>query len=200
MRRKALPVFAFVLALMPLAAISSAGAVTLEIDPVHSVAGFKVRHMMISNVTGEFGKTTGVINYDPADVTKSTVEATIDATTINTRVPDRDNHLKSPAFFDVEKFPTITFKSKKVEKAGEGKLKVTGDLTIKGVTKEVSIDFAFEGSAKDPFGNDRIGFEGSVPISRKDFGVNCNAPLETGGVLVSDKVVLEFEISAIKAA
>ena len=104
MRRRTHLVIAGLMAVMPLAAVSPARAVTLEIDPVHSVAGFKVRHMMISNVTGEFGKTTGVVNYDPADVGKTTVEATIDASTINTRVPDRDNHLKSPAFFDVEKF------------------------------------------------------------------------------------------------
>ena len=198
MRRKALPVFAFVLALMPLAAMSSAGAVTLEIDPVHSVAGFKVRHMMISNVTGEFGKTTGVINYDPADVTKSTVEATIDATTINTRVPDRDNHLKSPAFFDVEKFPTITFKSKKVEKTGEGKLKVTGDLTMKGVTKEVVLDVDGPSAPLTTPQAVKYGASVTTKINRQDFGVSWNKTLDTGGVAVSDDVAIDIELELVQ--
>ena len=180
---------------VPAAALAQS---TWNVDPAHTHSSFTIRHLVISNVRGEFGKTTGTVKLDEKDVTKSSVEATIETTTIDTRVADRDNHLRSPDFFDVAKYPAITFKSTRVEAAGEGKLKVTGNLTIKDVTRPVTVDFEYTGAAVDPFGNHRIGLEGTTTVNRKDWGVNWNAALETGGVLVSEKVTLEFEVSAIR--
>jgi polyisoprenoid-binding protein YceI len=171
-----------------------ARAASWDIDPVHSVASFKVRHMMISNVTGEFGKVTGVVNYDPADVTKSTVEATIDAATLTTRVENRDKHLKSPDFFDVEKFPNITFKSKKVEKVADGRLKVTGDLTMKGVTKEVVLDVEGPSAPLNTPQGSKCGAAATTKINRQDFGVSWNKALEGGGVVVGDEVQIEINL------
>jgi polyisoprenoid-binding protein YceI len=165
-----------------------------EIDSVHSGAHFTVRHMMVSNVRGEFGAVTGTLNLDEKDVTKSTVEASIDATTINTREPKRDTHLKSPDFFDVAKFPTITFKSKKVEAAGAGKLKVTGDLTMHGVTKSVVLDVEGPGAA---MGNKR-GASATTKINRKDFGLGWNKVLEAGGVAVGEEVKVEIDLELNK--
>ena len=182
-------------------AIAPAAAATWEIDPVHSTAQFKVKHMMITNVTGDFGKVTGAINYDPADPSKSTVEATIDATTIDTRNSNRDTHLKSPDFFDVEKFPTITFKSKKFEKAGDGKLKVTGDLTMRGVTKEVVLDV--EGplpEIKDGRGNVKSGASISTKLNRQDFGVSWSKTMDGGGLVVSDEVIITIELEISRKA
>lgn len=190
------------LASMIVAAAGMAPAVsaaTWEIDPVHSTAQFRVKHMMISNVTGDFGKVTGVITYDPADLGKSTVEATIDATTIDTRNPDRDNHLKSSDFFDAEKFPTITFKSKKFEKAGEGKLKVTGDLTMHGVTKEVVLDV--DGplpEIKDPRGNAKSGATATTKLNRQEFGVSWSKTMDGGGLVVGDDVYVTIELEIKK--
>ncbi|HET6923976.1 MAG TPA: YceI family protein, partial [Anaeromyxobacteraceae bacterium] len=144
---------------------------TWQLDPAHTRASFGVRHLVIATVKGEFGKTTGTLVLDEADITKSKVEATIDATTVNTREPMRDEDLRSPNFFDVAKYPTITFKSTKVEKAGEGKLKVTGNLTIHGVTKLVTLDV--DGPTKeikDPWGNVKRGLSATGKINRKDFG------------------------------
>jgi len=169
-------------------------ATAWDIDPGHSVASFKVRHMMVSNVPGEFGKVTGVVNYDPADPTKSTVEATIDTTTLNTRHEGRDKHLKSADFLDVEKFPTITFKSKKVEKAGEGKLKVTGDLTLHGVTKEVVLDVDGPIAPVSAFGGQKSGATVTTKINRQDFGVSWNKALDGGGVVVGDEVAINIEV------
>ncbi len=186
-------------AILALAFVSVAGAATWNIDPVHSTAQFKVKHLMVSNVTGGFGKVSGVINFDPADLTKATVEATIDATTIDSGVADRDNHLKSPDFFDVATHPTITFKSKKVEKAGEGKLKVTGDLTIRGVSKEVVLDV--EGPAspiKDPWGNTKSGASATTKINRKDFGVSWSKTLDGGGLVVSDDVTIMIDVELVQ--
>lgn len=188
-RRRGLFAVTLVLAMPALA-----GAAVWEIDPAHSVATFKVTHLMVSNVTGEFAKVSGVVSYDPADTTKSTVEATIDATSLDTRVGDRDKHLKSPDFFDVEKYPTITFKSKKVEKNGEGKLKVTGDLTIKGVTKEVVLDVDGPRPAVNAFGGVKSGASATTKISRKDFGVSWNKTLDGGGVVVGDEVTINIEV------
>lgn len=174
-------------------------AATWDIDPSHSTAQFKVRHMMVSNVTGDFGKVTGVINYDPADLAKSSIEATIDATTIDTRSPDRDKHLKGPEFFDAEKFPTITFKSKKFEKAGEGKLKVTGDLTMHGVTKEVVLDVeASLPEVKDGRGNIMSGASATTKINRQEFGVSWSKTLDGGGLAVSDEVWVNIELELKK--
>lgn len=172
---------------------------TWNIDPVHSTAEFKVKHMMITNVKGQFTPVTGVLKLDEGDVTKSQVEATIDAGSINTRDADRDTHLKSGDFLHVEKFPTLKFTSTLVTRKGEDELAVEGDLTIRGVTRKVV--FSVEGptaAAKDPWGNTRIGFSATTKINRKDFGLTWNAALETGGILVGDDVTITLDVEAIK--
>jgi polyisoprenoid-binding protein YceI len=176
----------------------TASAVTWELDPAHSHAQFKVRHMMISNVKGEFTKLTGTARINPADITKSTVEATIDVASINTRDPQRDGHLKSPDFFDVEKYPSVAFQSTKLSRS-DGALEVAGNLTIHGVTKPVV--FQVEGptpETKDPWGNTRIGVEATTTIDRRDFGLVWNSNLETGGVLVGDKVTITVDVEFVK--
>jgi polyisoprenoid-binding protein YceI len=181
-------------------ALASAQADAWTIDPAHSLSSFTVRHLVITNVRGEFGKTAGTVKLDEKDLTRSSVEATIDATTLNTRVPDRDAHLKSPDFFDVAKYPTITFKSTKVEKNGEGKLKVTGDLTMKGVTKPVVLEVLGPTSAiKDPGGNLRRGLVATTMINRRDFGLNWSKTVEAGPV-VGDEVKIEIEAELVKPA
>ncbi|WP_413943627.1 YceI family protein [Bdellovibrio sp. HCB-162] len=173
---------------------------TWQIDSAHSSANFSIKHMMIAKVHGGFEKLSGTLQYDPADVTKSSIEATIDAASINTREAQRDGHLKSADFFDVEKYPTINFKSKKVERDGDD-LKVTGDLTIHGVTKEVVLDV--EGPStemKDPYGNTKIGISATTKIKRKDFGLTWNAALEAGGVLVGDDVSISLDVQFAKKA
>jgi polyisoprenoid-binding protein YceI len=172
---------------------------TWKIDPVHSGAEFKVKHMMISNVKGQFTAVTGVATLDETDVTKSRIEATIEAASINTRDVQRDAHLKSADFFDVEKFPTLSFKSKRVARVGGDELAVTGDLTIHGVTREVTFDV--EGPtlpAKDPWGNTRVGISATTKISRKDYGLTWNAGLETGGFLVGDDVTVTLDVEFVK--
>jgi polyisoprenoid-binding protein YceI len=164
------------------------------------MAEFKVRHMMITNVKGHFTGVTGVLTLDEQDITKSHVEASIDAASINTREADRDTHLKSADFLDVEKFPTLTFTSTRVARKGEGELQVEGDLTIHGVTRKV--EFTVEGPTppgKDPWGNTRIGWTATTKINRKDFGLTWNTALETGGILVGDEVTITFDVEAIKA-
>ena len=176
-----------------------AHADTWQIDPAHTNVEFSVRHMMISNVKGQFQKTSGTIATSGTDPASAKIDATIDATSINTRVDKRDAHLKSPAFLDVDKFPTITFKSTKVEADGAGKWKVTGDLTLHGVTKPVVLEV--EGTGKpitDPMGNTRAGASATTKISRKDFGLTWNQPLETGGVMVGDEVAISIDVEAIK--
>lgn len=173
---------------------------TWNIDPVHTMAEFKVRHMMITNVKGHFTGVTGVLTLDGQDITKSHVEASIDAASINTRETDRDTHLKSGDFLDVEKFPKLTFASTRVTRTGDGELQVEGDLTIHGVTRKVT--FAVEGPTrpgKDPWGNTRIGWTATTKINRKDFGLTWNTALETGGILVGDEVTITFDVEAIKA-
>ena len=173
---------------------------TWNIDPVHTMAEFKVRHMMITNVKGHFTGVTGVLTLNEQDITKSHVEASIDAASINTREADRDTHLKSADFLDVEKFPKLTFTSTRVTSTGEGELQVEGDLTIHGVTRKVV--FTVEGPTlpgKDPWGNTRIGLTATTKINRKDFGLTWNAALETGGILVGDEVTITFDVEAIKA-
>ena len=176
-----------------------ASATTWNIDPDHSNIGFKVRHLMVSNVKGSFDKHTGVVDINDKDITKSKVEVTIDTASINTNVQKRDEHLRSADFFDVAKYPTMTFVSKKVAKAGKDKLKVTGDLTLHGITKEVVLDV--EGptkESKDPYGNIRSGVVAGTKINRKDFGLVWNAALETGGVAVGEEVTISMEIEMIK--
>jgi polyisoprenoid-binding protein YceI len=177
-----------------------AGAATSEwkIDPQHSSAQFAVRHMAISTVRGAFSKVIGTIVLDDNDVTKSTVDVTIDVSTVDTREPARDNDLRSDKFFDVAHFPTMTFKSKKVAQLAPGKLKVTGDLTIRGTTKEVVLDV--EGPTapvKDPWGNQRAAASASAKINRQDFGVKWNATMDNGGVVVSDEVSINIDVEMI---
>ena len=171
---------------------------TYVLDPAHSRIGFVARHAMVTKVRGQFNEFEGKAVVDPADFGRSTVELTIQTASIDTRNEQRDGHLRSNDVLAMEEYPQITFVSTAVEQAGPTGFEVTGDLTIKGVTNPVTIPFEFEGAATDPFGNQRFGFEGSVVINRTDYGVTWNAALETGGVLVSDKITLEFEISAIK--
>ena len=167
------------------------------IDPSHSRLGFVARHAMVTKVRGEFGDFTGSAKIDTADPSKSSVTVTIGAGSVSTGSKDRDGHLSSADFFDAETYPEITFVSTRVERDGDDWV-ITGDLAIKGQTKSVTVTFEPTGSAKDPFGNLRIGFEGKATLSRKDWGLTWNAALETGGVLVSEKVKLEFDISAIR--
>jgi polyisoprenoid-binding protein YceI len=170
------------------------------IDPAHTRIGFVARHAMVTKVRGSFNQFEGSAVLDGTDLTKSTGQLTIQAASIDTRNEQRDAHLRSNDFLAMEEYPQITFVSTAVETTGPTSFDVTGDLTIKGVTNSVTIPFEFEGAATDPFGNQRVGFEGSVVINRKDYGVTWNAALETGGVLVSEKITLEFEVSAIKTA
>ena len=173
--------------------------ITYTIDPVHSTAGFKVRHLMVSNVRGEFSNLTGKVVFDTDNPSLSTVEASIDATTVTTREEQRDTHLKSADFFDVAKYPAITFVSKKVT-GSDGEYKVTGDLTIHGVTKSVVLDV--EGpapEAKDPWGNLKSGASATTKISRKEFGMEFNMVLETGGVMVGDEISIHLELELLKS-
>jgi polyisoprenoid-binding protein YceI len=174
---------------------------TWNIDPVHSAAEFRVRHMMISNVRGRFTGVSGKLNYHSADVAKSRVEASIDAASIDTRDPQRDTHLKSPDFFDVEKFPALTFSSSRVTRRADGGILVSGPLSIHGVTREV--EFSVEGPTppvKDPWGNTRVGVTASTTIDRREFGLTFNAPLETGGVMVGEEVHITLELEFVQAA
>ncbi|MDQ3680059.1 MAG: YceI family protein [Actinomycetota bacterium] len=170
------------------------------LDPSHSRIGFVARHAMVAKVRGWFNEFEGSGYLNADDPSKSRLELTIKAASIDTRNADRDAHLRSNDFFDMENYPEIRFVTTSVEPVDDATHRVTGDLTMKGVTKPVTLDVEYAGSAVDPFGNTRVGFEGSVAVNRKDWGVNWNAPLEAGGVLVSEKVVLEFEVSAIKNA
>lgn len=171
---------------------------TYTIDPAHSRVGFSTRHAMVTKVRGAFNEVEGTATAGPG-LSDASVQVTIQVASVDTRSADRDGHLRSADFFDVENYPTITFTSTEVQAVDAETLRVTGDLTIKDVTRPVTVDFEYAGAATDPFGNYRIGFEGSTVVNRKDFGLTWNATLETGGVLVADKVTLEFEISAIKS-
>ena len=170
-----------------------------NVDTAHSTVEFAIRHMMISNVKGTFNKFDGVINADPHDLTDASIEFTIDASSIDTRKSDRDNHLRSDDFFDVENYPDLTFKATKIEKKFEDQYDLTGDFTIKDITKAVTFNISFEGLAKDPMsGDEAAGFTGNTKINRKDFGLTWNAALETGGVVVSDEVKINIEIQLRK--
>jgi len=185
---------------MSTAAKPGATTSTWHIDPVHSSAQFKVKHLMISNVKGEFTSIKGTLRLDSSDVTKSIIEAVIDAASINTREPQRDTHLKSADFFDVEKFPTITFKSSSISEKSDGGFALQGDLTIHGVTRKVTLDAeAPSAPQKDPWGGTRIGLEATSKINRKDFGLNWNATLETGGFMVGDQVTITLDVEFVKS-
>lgn len=176
-----------------------ARAANYDLDGVHSSASFRVRHLAVSWVRGEFQKLSGTVSYDPKNVAATTVNASIDVSTINTRNADRDGHLKSPDFFDAAKFPTITFKSKKAEGA-PGKIKVTGDLTLHGVTKEVVLDVdGPSDGVKDPWGNLKLGATATTKINRKDFGLTWNKALETGGLVVGEEVEITLDLEAALA-
>jgi polyisoprenoid-binding protein YceI len=169
------------------------------LDTTHTRLGFSARHAMVTTVRGSFKEFEGTAHVDTANPSASTIALTIKTASIDTGVADRDGHLRTGDFFDAETYPEITFASTKVAREDDSWL-VTGDLTIKGVTKPVTIEFESTGSARDPFGNLRIGFEGATSINRKDWGLTYNAALETGGVLISDKIRLEFDVSAIQTA
>ena len=173
---------------------------TWNIDPAHSMAEFKVKHMMIANVKGQFSKVSGALFLDESDLANSRVEASIKAASIHTRDEQRDAHLKSADFFDVEKFPTLHFKSKDISIVRDGELAVEGDLTIHGVTHKVR--FAVEGPTpptKDPWGNTRVAVSATTKINRKDFGLTWNAALETGGILVGEEVTITLDVEFVKA-
>ena len=183
------------------AAAPSVQAQTWTIDASHSAAHFAVRHMMVSTVRGDLGKIAGTVTFDPARPSAGSIEATIDATGIDTREPGRDKHLKSADFFDVEKFPTITFKSKKIEPASGGGFRVTGDLTMKGVTKEVVLDVEpLRPQIKDQRGTARTGTAATTKLNRQDFGISWSRTLDGGGVVVSDEVSVTIDIQLIGAA
>jgi polyisoprenoid-binding protein YceI len=180
---------------------SATATSTWNIDPTHSIAEFKVKHLMISHVKGSFPKVSGVLTLDESNPTNSSVEASIDVASVETRDVQRDGHLKSADFFDVEKYPTMTFKSTKVSATGAGEGTVEGDLTIRDVTK--SVVFHVEGptaSVKDPWGNLRVAVAATTKISRKEFGLTWSAPMETGGVLIGDEVTITLDVEFVKAA
>lgn len=187
--------------LLPVLLSAPAFAADYEIDAAHASAQFSVRHLMVSNVKGVFSNVKGTVTYDPANPSASKVEATIDAATVDTRNGKRDDHLKSADFFDVAKFPLLKFVSKKVEQPQPGKLKVTGDLTIHGVTKEVVLDVdGPTDEIKDPWGNLKRGASATAKVNRKDFGLTWNKALETGGVVVGDDVEITIELELQKKA
>ena len=168
------------------------------IDPAHSRIGFVARHAMVTKVRGAFNEFTGTFVLDGEHPENTTATVTIEASSIDTRNEQRDGHLRSNDFLSMDEYPKITFVSTSARQTGQAGFELTGDLTIRGVTRSLAIPFSYEGAEKDPFGNFRVGFEGSVVINRKDYGITWNAALESGGVLVSDKVTLEFEISAVR--
>ncbi|MDA8062457.1 MAG: YceI family protein [Actinomycetota bacterium] len=170
------------------------------LDTSHSTIGFSARHAMVTKVRGRFDEVSGSGHFDADDPSKSSLEVVIQAKSIDTGNADRDNHLRSNDFLAMDEFPEIRFVSTSVTRDRADHYQVVGDLTIKGVTKAVTIDFEHTGAAVDPFGNHRVGFEGRTTINRKDWGVNWNAPLEAGGLLVSENINLELDVSAIKAA
>ena len=185
---------------MSTATAGTSTVTTWKIDPAHSVAEFKVKHMMIANVKGKFTGISGTLSLDEANPARSSVEAVIPLETLFTGDAQRDTHLKSPDFFDAEKHPQMTFKSTRIEAKGPGQLAVTGSLTIHGVSQTVT--FEVEGPtppAKDPWGNTRVGLEASTKINRKDFGLTWNTALETGGVLVGESVAITLDVEFVKA-
>lgn len=189
------------LAVIAVALPGSAFAADYVIDPSHTSVGFTVRHLMVTKVRGSFEKVSGTVKYDPNEPEKIVIDATIDAASINTREAKRDEHLRSPDFFDVAKHPTLTFKSKKAKVLGKGKLEVIGDLTIRGVTKEVTLQVeGLDQEIKDPWGNVRRGATATTRINRKDFGLAWNQVLETGGVMVGEDVDIQIDVELIRQA
>ncbi|MGD8279506.1 MAG: YceI family protein, partial [Gemmatimonadota bacterium] len=175
------------------------GKTVWEIDAAHTEVGFSVRHMMITTVRGRFGGVSGRIELDAERPERSSVEVTIDAASISTGTPDRDTHLRSADFLDVETYPELTYRSRAVESTGEGAWRVTGDLTMHGVTREVVLEALQEGHARDPWGGRRASFSATTKIDRRDFGLTWNAAMETGGVLVGNEVRISLEVQAVQA-
>lgn len=171
-----------------------------NIDKAHTNVGFTVKHMMVSKVRGKFNDFEGTIKGDPTDLTNCEIEFKINVDSIDTSNEDRDNHLRSADFFEVEKYPHITFKSTKIEKTDDDEYEVTGDLTMKGVTKEVTLEVEYEGKGTNPWGQEVVGFSIETKVNRKDFGLTWNQALETGGVLVSEKVKIEIDLEANPAS
>jgi polyisoprenoid-binding protein YceI len=171
-----------------------------QIDTVHTHVGFRVKHLMVSTVRGQFKKYSGTVNIDPADFTKSTIEGSVEVASIDTDNKDRDAHLRTGDFFDAANHPLITFKSKRIQAKDGAEFVVSGDLTIRGVTKEVAFDVEFNGVAKSPYGQIATGLSAKASLNRNDFGVSFNAPLETGGFIVGEKVFLELELEATQVA
>lgn len=174
------------------------GVARWEIDPVHSEIAFSVRHMMVATVRGRFNQFQGVIEFDPNHPESGRVEVTIDAASIDTRNEQRDNHLRSPDFLNVEQYPTITFVSKRIEPLGDNRFRVIGDLTIRGVTKEVALEAEFLGVGRDPWGGERAGFTARTKLNRHDFGASWNVALEAGGFLVGDTLEVTLDIEAVR--
>jgi polyisoprenoid-binding protein YceI len=172
---------------------------TWTIDPAHTEVGFSVKHLMISTVRGRFADVRGTIRLDGNDLTQASVEAEIATASIDTRQEQRDAHLRSPDFFEVEKYPTITFRSTSVERIKNDRYRITGDLTIRDVTREVVLEGTDEGRGRDPWGGDRLGFSATTTIDRRDFGLTWNQALETGGVLVSNEIKIAIDLEAVKA-
>ncbi len=181
-------------------AAATTGLTTWNIDPAHSSAEFGIKHMMISTVKGRFGALSGTLQFDGSDITGGSVEATIDVSSVSTNEPNRDGHLRSPDFFHVEQHPHITFKSSKVEHVEGDDYRITGDLTIRDVTKPVTLDVTHEGQITDPYGNRRVGFAAETTLNRGDYGLTFNQVLETGGVMVGDKVKVSLHIEAVRQA
>jgi len=171
-----------------------------NLDTVHSSINFSIRHMVVSKVRGRFAKFSGALNLAEGDLTRSVVEATVDASSIDTGTPQRDTHLRSADFFDVERFPEMRFRSTRIEKLDGDRYRVLGALTIRDVTREVALDAEYGGRATDPWGNERVGFVAKAVLDRKDFGLAWNQVLEAGGVLVGDRVEVELDVQAVKAA
>jgi len=184
---------------MTVTTVSPALTGSYNLDVTHSRLGFVARHAMVTKVRGSFTDFTGTAVLDAEDPSRSHAEVTIQVASVDTGNAQRDEHLRTNDFFDAETYPEIRFVSTKAEQLDDDNYRLTGDLTIKGITKEVAVDFDFTGLVTDPWGNQRAGFEGKTVINRKDWGVNFNAALEAGGVLVSEKITLEFDISAVKA-
>jgi polyisoprenoid-binding protein YceI len=171
-----------------------------QVDGAHSAVNLTVRHMVISKVRGRFTRWNAKLQLDTANLTRSAVEVDIEAASIETGVADRDNHLRSPDFLDVQKYPALTYRSRRVETPSKDRLRVVGDLTIRNVTREVVLDVEFGGQGKDPWGNQRAGFTATASLNRRDFGLTWNQALETGGVLVADRVDIEIELEAVLQA
>lgn len=190
--RKLVPVVAVLLLL----AAPAWSADTYQIDPVHSLVGFSVRHLMLTNVQGRFNDFSGTIQFDEKDITKSSVTVTIQAASINTENPNRDNDLRSPNFLDAANFPTLSFESRRVVKRRSGYVLI-GTLTLHGVSKEVEIPFTMVGKVKDPWGNTRLGFEGSLTLNRQDYGIAYNKTFEGGGLVVGNEVKITLNVEAV---